>query len=87
MSYTIRYEPEALEALANLPTQIQARIVKKVDWLVENFDNINPLGLTRDLAEFYKLRIGDYRAIYELSDNGDEIIILRLGHRRDIYDR
>jgi len=87
MSYTVRYEPEALEALVNLPTQIQSRIVKKVDWLVENFDNINPLGLTGDLAEFYKLRVGDYRAIYELSNTGDEIIIVRLGHRRDIYDR
>ena len=48
---------------------------------------MTPLGLTGDLAEFYKLRIGDYRAIYELSDTGDEIIIVRLGHRRDIYDR
>ncbi len=87
MIYTVRYEPEALESLANLPRQIQARIVKKVDWLVENFDNINPLGLTGDLAEFYKLRVGDYRAIYELSNSEDEIIIVRLGHRRDIYDK
>ena len=87
MSYTIRYEPEALESLANVPLKIQTRIVKKLDWLVENFDNINPLGLTGDLAEFYKLRVGDYRVIYELSDIGDEIIIVKLGHRRDVYDR
>ena len=87
MSYTVRYEPEALEALANLPLKIQARIVKKLDWLVENFDNINPLGLTGDLAEFYKLRVGDYQVIYELSDTGDEIIIVKLGHRREVYDR
>ena len=87
MSYTIRYEPEAPEALVNLPSQIQARIVKKVDWLVENFDNIKPLGLACDLGEFYKLRVGDYRAIYELSNSEDEIIIVRLGHRRDIYDK
>ena len=39
MSYTVRYEPAALQSLANLPTKIQARIVKKVDWLVENFDD------------------------------------------------
>ena len=87
MSYTVRYEPESLEALFNLPIKIQARIVKKVDWLVDNFDNINPLGLTGNLAEFYKLRVGDYRVIYELSNTGDEIIIVKLGHRRDIYDR
>ena len=86
MSYAVRYEPEALEALANQPLKIQARIVKKLDWLVENFDNINPLGLTGDLAEFYKLRVGDYRVIYELSDTGDEIIIVKLGHRSDVYD-
>ena len=87
MSYTVRYEPEALESLANLPLNIQDRIVKKLDWLAENFDKINPLGLTGDLAEFYKLRVGDYRVIYELIDTGDEIIIVKLGHRRDVYDR
>jgi mRNA interferase RelE/StbE len=47
MSYTSRYEPESLEDLVNLPSQIQARIVKKIDWLAENFDAINPFRTNR----------------------------------------
>jgi mRNA interferase RelE/StbE len=86
MSYTSRYEPESLEDLVNLPSQIQSRIVKKIDWLAENFDDINPLGLTGDLSGFYKLRVGDYRAIYELNDLEAKIIIIRIGHRSKIYD-
>jgi mRNA interferase RelE/StbE len=86
MIYTSRYEPESLEDLINLPRKIQERIVKKIDWLAENFDDINPLGLTGDLVGFYKLRVGDYRAIYELSNIEAKIIIIRIGHRSKIYD-
>jgi mRNA interferase RelE/StbE len=86
MSCTIRYEPESFNSLTNLPLQIQSRIVKKIDWLAVNFDNITPLGLTGDLAGCYKLRVGDYRVIYELNDLEEQLIIVRIGHRSEIYN-
>ncbi len=87
MSYSVRYEPEAWDDLINLPIQVQSRIVKKIDWLAENFDSIDPLGLTGNLAGFYKLRVGDYRSIYELNNTDMQIIIVRIGHRSEIYDK
>ncbi len=86
MSYTLRYEPEAREDLINFTSQVQMRIVKKLDWLAENIDSINPLGLTGNLVGFYKLRVGDYRVIYELDENEELITIVRIGHRSEIYD-
>ncbi len=87
MSYPIRYEPEAWEDLISLPRQIQSRIIKKIDWLANNFDDITPLELTGNLAGFYKLRVGDYRSIYELNNTEEQmIIIVRIGHRSNIYE-
>ncbi|MBF2049492.1 MAG: type II toxin-antitoxin system RelE family toxin [Leptolyngbya sp. IPPAS B-1204] len=39
-----------------------------------------------DLSDFYKLRIGDYRVIYDLDSPSQTIVIMRVGHRREIYD-
>ncbi len=41
------------------------RIVNKINWLAENFDQITPQPLTANLSGFFKLRVGDYRVIYE----------------------
>jgi mRNA interferase RelE/StbE len=44
------------------------------------------MPLTADLAGCFKLRIGDYRVIYEFGRSVRIITIDRVGHRRDIYD-
>jgi len=56
----------AIEELSKLDKTIARRIVKRINWLAENFDNIQVEILTSNLAGFYKLRIGDYRLIYEV---------------------
>jgi mRNA interferase RelE/StbE len=86
MSYRIEYEPEAVADLKRLPSDVRQRIVKKIIWLAENFDQIQPMPLTADLAGFFKLRVGDYRVIYEFERSVRIITIDRVGHRRDIYD-
>ena len=50
-----------------------------------NFDQIYPLPLTGNLSGFYKLRIGDYRVIYEFDKENQIIYVNRIGHRREIY--
>ncbi|MDB9433414.1 type II toxin-antitoxin system RelE family toxin [Microcystis aeruginosa] len=46
---------------------------------------MTPLPLTREWSGFYKLRVGDYRVIYEF-DRESRIIIIRVGHRSEVYD-
>jgi mRNA interferase RelE/StbE len=86
MSYFVEYEPEAIASLEKLSSTNRQRILTKITWLAENFEQITPQPLTADYAGFYKLRIGDYRVIYEF--NGDEQIIFidKIGHRSEIYD-
>jgi mRNA interferase RelE/StbE len=85
MSYTIDYKPSSLEDLKQINRQIQSRIIKKIIWLAENFEDIEPLTLSANLADAYKLRVGDYRIIYEFNEVGENITILKIGHRSEIY--
>jgi mRNA interferase RelE/StbE len=60
MSYLIEYEPEAIDDLEKLTRAVRERIVKKVIWLSENFEQVNPQSLIADLSGFFKLRVGDW---------------------------
>jgi mRNA interferase RelE/StbE len=86
MIYLIEYEPEAIADLEKLTQTVRERIVKKINWLAEKFDQINPQSLTADLAGLFKLRVGDYRVIYEFNHEEEIIFIDRIGHRREVYD-
>jgi mRNA interferase RelE/StbE len=85
MSYVVQYKAESLENLEKLDRQIQSRIIKKIIWLAENFEDITPLAFTANLVGAYKLRVGDYRVIYEFSEVDENITILKIGHRSEIY--
>ena len=85
MSYSVSFEPEAVNDLDNLAQVMRIRILNKISWLGINFEQITPLSLTGKWSGFYKLRVGDYRIIYELDRENQLIIIIRVGHRREIY--
>lgn len=85
MSYSVEYEPEALANLDKLTEAVRDRIVKKINWLAENFDQITPQPLTGNLASLYKLKVGDYRVIYDFSSESKIITIDQIGHRSKIY--
>jgi len=86
MAYTIQYAPEAIDDLKRLSSSARKRIVAKIDWLAANFDQIQPVPLTANLVGFFKLRVGDYRVIYEFDRTVRVVTIDRVGHRREIYD-
>ena len=85
MSYSLSFEREAIADLDNLTQAVRIRVLKKIDWLRSNFEQISPLPLTANWSGFYKLRVGDYRVIYEFDLELQVIIIIRVGHRSEIY--
>ena len=86
MRYSVEYEPEALADLERLAQAVRERVINKITWLADNFDQITPQALTADLSGFFKLRVGDYRVIYEFSRDDEVISIDRIRHRREVYD-
>lgn len=73
----------ALKDLREIDPVISKRIVAKIVWLEQNFASILPDRLHHELRELYKLRIGDYRAIYSV--HHDHITIEAVRHRREVY--
>jgi mRNA interferase RelE/StbE len=86
MTYFVEYSPSSFADLEKLTQTAQDRITKKIDWLTDNFDEITPQALTANLSGFYKLRVGNYRVIYEFDRDKKVIFIIRIRHRREVYD-
>lgn len=83
--YNIRILHAAEKSLKSLDKPIIKRLVSRINWLAENLDSIPPQPLSANLSGFYKLRVGDYRVIYEIIEEEQVIIIHLIGHRKDIY--
>ena len=85
--YRVRILKVASQDLARLDKSTGRRIVQRINWLSANLDAIRLEALTGDLAGLYKLRVGDYRVIYEVLWDEETIVIHAIGHRREIYRR
>lgn len=83
MRYSVIVQRRAQKRIARFPTDIQDRIEKGLQDLS---DEPRPSG-SRKLRgrEGWRIRIGDYRAIYEIDDEAREVLVVEVAHRRDIY--
>lgn len=77
----------ASRELKRIDPPIAQRIVDRIRWLAENFEQITPEPLKGNLAGFSKLREGDYRIIYEVLRKEQLIVVHHIGHRSEIYKR
>jgi len=83
--YQVRLLETAVRDLAKLDKPVARRIGKRLHWLAENFELIKPLPLIGNFTGLYKLRVGDYRVIYEVIPAENVLIIHLIGHRSDVY--
>ncbi len=81
--YTIRLERQARKALAALPQPDYGRISAAIRALAQN---PRPQGC-RKLSGYdaWRIRVGNYRVIYEINDGDLIVIVVDIGHRRDVY--
>ncbi|MEI6058439.1 MAG: type II toxin-antitoxin system RelE/ParE family toxin [archaeon] len=82
--YKIKLDKKAADFLRKLDHSNQERISKKLDSLKTNPQAGDPL--TANLSGLWKLRIGDYRAIYKIQNEELIILVLKLGHRKNVYE-
>lgn len=84
MPYLIEFRPSVLKSLKRLPKQDLVKIKSKIDQLANNLPHLNTTKLKGNNT-FHRIRSGSYRIIYEV--NGEELIILvvKIGHRKNIY--
>ncbi len=88
MSFSVKFTDQALKQLKKLDRHTAALII---GWLRKNIEGcLDPRrygkGLTANRSGQWRYRIGDYRIIAEIQDENVIVLVIAIGHRRDIYE-
>lgn len=85
-TYQIEWKASALHELKAIDRQIVPRLVSAIGLLAEN---PFPPGVRklRGGENTYRLRVGDYRVLYEVHPSSIRVLIVRVRHRKDVYRR
>lgn len=83
MNYHILVLPRALKELGSLPKDAYERVRDAIRSLAN--DPRPPGCLKLAGREGWRMRVGDYRVLYEIDDQRKAVMVLHIGHRRDVY--
>jgi mRNA interferase RelE/StbE len=83
MTYTVSILRRALQELQRIPQGDYERVCEAMRGLAHNPRPRGALALTGRTG--WRIRVGDYRVIYEIDDTQNTVTILHVGHRRDVY--
>ncbi|HUL19956.1 MAG TPA: type II toxin-antitoxin system RelE/ParE family toxin [Thermodesulfobacteriota bacterium] len=81
MRYDIQFKPRTVRDIERLPSRIQAQVLARIEEMRNDLR-----GDVKRLTNFtpeYRLRVGDYRALFEVEK--ETIVIYRIRHRREVY--
>ncbi len=84
MIYAVFYDPRAEEQLAKLPNEVAQRIVKMLRRVAETGRGFEPL---KDAQYGYRIRVGDYRLLVDITYNPHRLFVRYIDHRSRIYKR
>lgn len=81
--YAVEFLPSAAKALARLDRAVQVRIASRIDRLAADprKDTVKLSGSD----DVWRARVGDYRVLYRIEDERVTVLVVRVGHRRDVY--
>ena len=84
MNYRVILKPSAEKDLNRLPKSIKSRVL---DRLAELQTNPRPTGSVKLAGAHatYRLRVGDYRVVYEVDDSRHTVFATIIAHRREVY--
>jgi len=83
MTYSVSIKQSAVKALEKVAREDRLRIIAAIDQL-----KTNPAAggvLKGEFSGLRRIRIGNYRVVYEVQDQKLVVLVVRIGHRRDVY--
>ena len=85
MGYTVRLTKRVTRELTALPRRQQVRVARCIDQLAENPRPEQAISMKGTWADHLRVRVGDYRIIYTIRDDEVLVLVVRIGHRREVY--
>lgn len=84
--YSIEFDKSVKKTLSKLPNEI---IKKLLDTIVKLADDARPNGCKKlqSNGDYYRIKVGNYRIIYEINDGELLILVVEIGHRKEVYKR
>lgn len=86
MKWAIEFDRKALKEISRLDRPIQVKIANELDKIAE-MDNPRLLGkaLTGNLSSLWSYRVGKYRMLCSINDRELVVLVLSVGHRKEVY--
>ena len=84
MTYSVIFSDRARKQIKKLEREVQERIISALERI-----RIRPAAYVTKLVgdPGYKLRVGDYRIIMDINNKELQILVLKVGHRKNIYEK
>ena len=82
--YRVAIARRAVKSIARLPRRDQHRVRAAIDLLANEPRPPSSVALAGE-DSVYRVRVGDYRILYEVIDDRLVVLVIRIGHRRDVY--
>ncbi len=83
-TYRIKIAKRAVKSLLALPKKVRHQLSTAIDALAENPRPTGTKKLTGS-TDLYRMRVGNYRMIYKIKDAELIVLVVKIGHRKDIY--
>lgn len=88
MSWDYKVTERAIKQLRKLGPQASQRVIAFLDERIQGGDDPRQFGkaLRGDLGEFWRYRTGDYRILCRIDDGELVVLVVKVGHRREVYE-
>lgn len=84
--YRIEFTKSAKKEFDSLSTELQEKVLEALSFLSRNpFSDLLRVKRLKGAPSLYRLRIGDYRVVYEVRGNALTIVVIKIGHRKEVY--
>jgi mRNA interferase RelE/StbE len=85
MAWRVTYHPRVPKDLEAIPANLRGRIQKAIEERLMTKPEEYGERLRKDLAGAWKLRVGDYRIVFDLAPKQQSVTVLLIAHRRHVY--
>ena len=85
-SYRIEFVKSARKELEQLPARIRSNIIEALGLLSQNpYSELLKIKKLKGADALYRIRVGEYRVVYEIRKKRLIVVVIKIGHRREVY--